>query len=162
MGTRVHGVVAGLGVLFAVAGTAAGQTATQVVNFRVDAVSQLAVSGNPAPLAVSVAVAGEAPTSATASTTTYAISTNEAHQKIVASLDQPLPSGINLEVTLAAPAGAASRGAVALATSGADVVTEISTTASSALPITYRLSASASAPATSATRTVTYTIVSGT
>jgi hypothetical protein len=133
-----------------------------VVHFRVDAVNQLAVSGNPAPLVVSAAVAGVAPTSETASTTTYAISTNELNQKIVASLDQALPSGVGLDVTLAAPAGASSRGAVPLATAGADVVTGISSTAASALPITYRLNATASASVVSATRTVTYTIVSGT
>jgi len=154
---------------FAVAGfvalaasSAAAQTATQVVNFRVDAVSQLAVSGNPAPLVVNMAIAGQEPTSASASTTTYAISTNELNQKIVASINQDMPSGTNLEVALAAPAGAASRGTVALATAGTDVVTGISTTATSALPITYRLSASATAHVVSTARTVTYTIVSGT
>lgn len=141
---------------------AAAQQATQVVHFRVDAVNQLAVSGNPAPLIVSAAIAGEAPTSATASTTTYAISTNEVNQKIVASLDQPLPAGIGLEVTLAAPTGASSRGATTLATSGSDVVTGIAPIASSALPITYRLNATVSAPVTSVTRTITYTIISGT
>ena len=152
----------GLAAVVAAAGSAAGQTATQVVHFRVDAVSQLAVSGNPAPLVVSAAVAGQGPTSASASTTTYAISTNESNQKIVASLDQAMPSGTDLEVTLAAPSGASSRGAISLATSGSDVVTGISTTASSALPITYRLNAGISASVVSATRTVTYTIVSGT
>jgi hypothetical protein len=144
------------------ASNSAAQTATQVVNFRVDAVSQLAVSGNPAPLVVSVAVAGGAPTATTASNTTYSISTNELNQKIVASLNQPLPAGIDLEVTLAAPAGATSRGAIPLATAASDVVTGISTTASSALPMTYRLTAAVTASITSATRTVTYTIVSGT
>jgi len=145
----------------ATAGSGAAQTATQVVNFRVDPVNQLAVSGNPAPLVISASIAGENPTSATASTTTYAISTNESNQKIVASLDQSLPSGIGLEVTLAAPNGASSRGATALATAGTDVVTGISATASSALPITYRLNAAVSAGVSSATRTVTYTIVTG-
>jgi len=143
------------------AGGAAAQTATQVVHFRVDAVNQLAVSGNPAPLVVSVAVAGQSLTSASGSTTTYAISTNESNQKIVASLDQPLPSGLGLHVQLAAPAGATSKGSVALATAAADVVTGISATTSSALMITYSLDASPVAGVTSATRTVTYTIVAG-
>ena len=44
-----------VGSIALVSGSAAAQTATQVVNFRVDAVSQLAVSGNPAPLIVSAA-----------------------------------------------------------------------------------------------------------
>ena len=159
---RIYCVVAALTTLAVFAGSAAGQQATQVVHFRVDAVSQLAVSGNPAPLVVSAAMAGQSPASASASTTTYAISTNESNQKIVASLDQSMPAGTNLEVTLAAPSGASSRGAIALVTSGSDVVTGISTVASSALPITYRLSASPAAPIASAARTVTFTIVSGT
>ena len=87
---------------------------------------------------------------------------NESNQKIVASLNQMMPSGIDLEVTLAAPTGAWSRGAIALATSGSDVVTGISATASAALPIIYRLNAGVTASIVSATRTVTYTIVSGT
>lgn len=162
METRRTRALIGLAALAVAAGDAAGQQATQVVNFRVDAVSQLAVSGNPAPLVVSAAVAGQAPASASASTTTYAISTNESNQKIVASLDQSMPSGTNLEVTLAAPTGASSRGAIALATAGADVVTGISATSATALPITYRLSASVNAVVTNSARTVTYTIVSGT
>jgi hypothetical protein len=144
------------------AGSAAAQTATQVVHFRVDAVNQLAVSGNPAPLVVSAAIAGQSPTGATGSTTTYAISTNESNQKIVASLDQPLPPGLGLHVQLAAPAGATSSGSVALATAAADVVTGISASTSSALMITYSLDASPAAGVTSATRTVTYTVVAGT
>ena len=153
-----------IAVAFAVtaAGTAAAQTAAQVVHFRVDAVSQLAVSGNPAPLIISAAIAGQDPSGASGSTTTYAISTNESNQKIVASLNQAMPAGTNLEVALAAPSGAATRGNVALGTAGTDVVTGISTTATSALPITYRLSATVAADVASTARTVTYTIVSGT
>lgn len=162
MGNRRTCAVGAALVTFALASNAVGQQATQVVQFRVDAVSRMAVSGNPAPLVVSAAGAGDALTSASGSTTTYAISTNESNQKIVASLDQPMPTGTSLEVTLAAPSGASSRGVIGLATSGADVVTGISTVASSALPITYRLSASPAAPIASAARTVTFTIVSGT
>ena len=163
MGMRLaKTALAGVTALAAAGGSAIGQTATQVVNIRVDAVSQLSVSGNPAALVVSAAIAGQSPTNASASTTTYAISTNESNQKIVASLNQSMPAGTELEVTLAAPSGASSRGATALATAGADVVTGISTIASSALPITYRLSASVSASVTNTARTVTYTIVSGT
>ena len=158
---RSIGLVVGLAALVVARSTSA-QTATQVVHFRVDPVNQLAVSGNPAPLVVSAAIAGAAPTSVSASTSTYAISTNESNQKIVASLDQSLPLGLGLHVQLAAPAGATSRGSVALATAAADVVTGISSTASSALAITYSLDASHIAGVTSATRTVTYTIVAGT
>ena len=139
------------------------QTATQVVRFQVNAINQIAVSGNPAPLIINSATAGSAPTSVTANGSSYAITTNELNQKITASIDQALPNGVTLDVTLAAPGGAASIGAVSLSTSGADVVTGISSTAASSLPITYRLSAAPSAqmPAPAA-RTVTFTIVSGT
>ena len=154
-----------LGILVALLATpveSQAQTATQLVRFQVNAINELAVSGNPAPLVINNATAGSAPTSVTASGTSYAITTNESNQKITASIDQPMPTGVTLEVTLAAPGGANSTGAVALGTSGADVVTGISQIGASALPITYRLSAtttvSMSAPAV---RTVTFTVVSG-
>ena len=137
------------------------QQATQVVRFQVNAVNQLAVSGNPAPLVVSSAIAGSAPTSATMGGTSYAISTNETNQKIIASINATMPTGLSLEVSLAAPSGAASKGPVALGTSGADVVTGISATTASALPITYRLNAAPMAIITVESRTVTFTIVSG-
>ena len=139
------------------------QSATQVVRFQVNAINQIAVSGNPAPLVLNSAAAGSAPTSVTANGSTYAITTNEANQKITASIDQALPIGVTLDVTLAAPAGAASIASVPLSTSGADVVTGISSVAAGALPITYRLSATPTVQmAAPAARTVTFTIVSGT
>jgi hypothetical protein len=144
------------------ASDARAQYATQVVTFRVVAINRVAVSGNPDALIVSTAAAGQEPTSATATGSTYAITTNEPNKKITASVDQPLPSGIVLEVALAAPAGASSHGSVVLTTAGSDVVTGISATTAGALPITYRLSASPAAQVTApAARTVTFTIVSG-
>lgn len=138
------------------------QTATQTVQFQVNAVNQIAVSGNPTPLAIATATAGSALTSATSTGTTYAITTNESNQKITASLDQGLPAGVTLEILLGAPAGAVSAGSVPLGTAGADLVTGISATASSALPITYRLNATTQVQMGPAARTVTFTIVSGT
>jgi len=123
----------------------------------------VAVSGSPTPLVINSAAAGSAPTSITGTGTSYAVTTNETNQKITASIDQPLPSGVTLEVTLAAPTGAASAGAVPLTTSGADVVTGISSSSASALPITYRLSATPTVQVGApASRVVTFTIVSGT
>ena len=139
------------------------QTATQVVRFQVSAINQIAVSGSPAPMIINSATAGSAPTPVTAGGTSYAITTNEANQKITASIDQPLPTGVTLEVTLAPPGGASSPGAVSLGTAAADVVTGISSTNASSLPITYRLSASTNVQmAVPADRTVTFTVVSGT
>ncbi len=152
-------------LLLAVIGStsARAQTATQLVRFQVNAVNQIAVTGNPPSLVINSATAGSTPTAVIAGGTTYAITTNESNQKIAASIDQVMPGGVILEVTLAPPSGASSAGAVALGTTGADVVSGISTTTATALPITYRLSAAAdvmmSAPAS---RMVTFTIVSGT
>ena len=143
-------------------GNLEAQTATQVVRFQVTAINQIGVTGAPAPMVLSSATAGSAPASVTASGGNYAITTNEANKKITASLDAALPAGIRLEVALAAPQGASSAGDVPLSTAGADLVTGISTVAAAALPITYRLSADATVHMpVPATRTVTFTIVSG-
>ena len=138
------------------------QTATQVVQFQVNAINQIGVSGSPAPMVINSAIAGAAPTSVTAGGTSYAVTTNESNKKITASLDQALPVGVMLEVSLAAPTGASSRGDVSLTTSASDVVTGISATTASSLPITYRLSATSTVTMPAPTsRTVTFTIVSG-
>jgi hypothetical protein len=138
------------------------QTATQVIRIQVVAINQIGVTGAPEPLVVTTAAAGSEPASVTANGGSYAITTNEANKKITASLDEPLPAGVRLEISLGAPEGAASSGDVALSTGAADLVTGISGLAASALPITYRLSADATVhmPAHE-TRTVTFTIVSG-
>ena len=154
-----------MAVLVAIAAasrTANAQTATQVVRFQVNAISQIAVSGTTAPLIINSASAGLAPTSVTSSGSTYAVSTNELNQKITASVNQAMPAGVTLEVSLAAPGGAASAGSVALGTTNSDVVTGISSLTASALPITYRLSATPVAQFSASTRTITFTIVSGT
>jgi hypothetical protein len=143
-------------------GVVGAQTATQVVRFEVNAINQLGVSGAPAPLVVSTATAGSAPTSVTMGGSSYAITTNESNKKITAAIDAPLPGGVTLEVSLAAPSGAASADFVPLGTSGADLVTGISNTTATALPINYRLSATTSAQVGTQARTVTFTIVSGT
>lgn len=154
-------VLAALAILAVTPGAMMGQSAAQTVHFQVNAVNQLAVSGNPT-LAITSATPGTGLTTATASGATYAITTNETNQKITASLNQPMPDGVALEVTLAAPAGAISAGSVSLGTASADVVTGISATAASALPILYRLNASPQVQIGPTARTVTFTIVSGT
>jgi hypothetical protein len=142
-------------------GSARGQSATQVVHFQVNAVNQIAVSGSPT-LAITTATAGSGLTSATSAGSSYAITTNEANQKITASLNEAMPTGVTLEVVMAAPGGAVSAGTVSLGTASADVVTGITATASAALPITYRLNASTQVQMGPTARTVTFTIVSGT
>jgi hypothetical protein len=141
--------------------TARSQSATQVVHFQVNAVNQIAVTGNPA-LAITTATAGSGLTSATSAGSSYAITTNEANQKITASLNQAMPTGVTLEVLMGAPIGATSAGPIQLGTASADVVTGITATASAALPITYRLNATTQVQMGPTARTVTFTIVSGT
>jgi hypothetical protein len=151
--------VTSLAILPVVAAEA--QSATQVVHFQVNAVNQIAVSGAPS-LTITSATAGSGLTSATATGSSYAITTNEANQKITASISQAMPAGVTLEVAMGAPGGATSAGSVQLGTASADVVTGISATASSALPITYRLNAGTQVQMGPTARTVTFTIVSGT
>lgn len=139
---------------------ASAQTATQTVSYEVTAVDQISVSGAPS-LVVNAATAGNALTAATASGT-YAVTTNGSDRKITASIDSNLPTGVTLTVTLGAPTGATSAGAVTLSTTSQDVVTGISTVNESGLSIDYGLSASITAGVVPAgNRTVTYTVTAG-
>ena len=139
---------------------ASAQTATQTVSYEVAAVDQISVSGSPS-LVVNAATAGNALTAATASGT-YAVTTNGSDRKITASIDSNLPTGVTLTVTLGAPTGATSAGAVTLSTTAQDVVTGISTVNESGLSIDYGLSASITAGVVPAgNRTVTYTVTAG-
>lgn len=143
-----------------VAGTAAAQ-ATQVVNFEVQAIDNIAFTGTPS-LIVSAAPAGGGPTSVTDATATYAITTNQSNRKITAQIDAAMPTDVTLSVTLAAPAGATSTGAIDLTTTAQDVVTGISNASESGLGVTYTLSAAeTAAPTGPSSRTVTYTVIAG-
>lgn len=136
------------------------QTATQRVTFRVTALSRVTVSADLSPMVISDAVAGAAPASVTTSGGSYAITTTERRQKITAALDASLPGGVTLELSMAAPPGASSSGLVALNTEASDVVTGIDAIAATALPMTYRLSATEPVfMPTAQTRLVTFTIV---
>lgn len=160
---RTHRMVVALGSVFSIgigAVRAQAQTATQTVTFSVVPMSRAAVSAFAGPIVVSTASAG-APTSASMGGSSYAIATNETNQKISAALDAPMPSGVSLAVSLAAPAGAASTGSMTLGTAAADVVTGISAVSATSLPIVYKLSASSTAVVAAGTRTVTFTIVAG-
>lgn len=152
-GFAVTLVLCGAHLLFA-------QTASQRVTFEVRPLNRLAVSGTAQPMVVNSATPGEAPTPVSASGGTYSITTNEVNRKITAALDARMPTGVTLEVAVAAPGAAASAGAVALSTTGTDVVTGITPISASDLPITYRLSATTAVlmPAPE-TRVVTFTII---
>lgn len=142
------------------AASAAG-TATQDVNYEVQAINELAVSGSPS-LTISTAVAGSAPTQATNASSSYAITTNQSSRKITAAINTAMPAGVTLKATLAAPSGATSQGAVTLGTVAVDAVTGISTLNESGKTITYTLDATAAAGVVAlSSKTVTYTIAAG-
>lgn len=126
-----------------------------------DARAQLTVSGSPAQLKVSTAVAGSAPLAVTNSTTTYSVTSNPStgHFAITARINSAMPAGVTLTVALAANRGT-SLGAVALSTTAQNVVTTI-TRKMSLQAITYTLSATAAAGVVPLqSRVVTLTIIS--
>jgi hypothetical protein len=144
----------------AFAGEASAQT--QTVSFSVAPINEMSVSGNPAALNITAAVAGSGPTSVTDASTTWAITTNQTGTKVTAALDLAMPAGLTLGLTLGAPSGATPIADVALGTVAADVVTGITKLNESGKTITYTLSATAAAGVVaSADRTVTYTVVAG-
>ncbi|CAI07689.1 hypothetical protein ebA2787 [Aromatoleum aromaticum EbN1] len=137
----------------------AADTATQSATYEVQPINELSVSGNPGALVINAATAGSAPNQVSDATSSYAITTNESTRRITAAIDTAMPAGVTLKVSLAAPTGATSAGAVTLGTVATDVVTGISTLNESGKVITYTLDAtSAAGVVTSASKTVTYTI----
>ena len=152
-------IMGGLLVLAAAASAAA--QATQTVTIQVDAINQIGVTGSPT-MAITAAVAGNAPTTVTSSGNTWAVTTNQSTAKITASIGSAMPTGVTLSANLGAPAGASSVGLVALGTVAVDVVTGITKLNSSGLTLSYQLDAtSAAGVITSTTRVVTYTITGG-
>lgn len=158
---RLTAAFAGTLVLGLVAESLLAQTARQTVTFRVVPMSRVAVSGPASPVIVGTATASRALDRAPGRGASYTITTNESNQKIAASLDAPMPSGVSLAVSLAAPAGAVSAGSTDLGTASADVVTGISGVSATALPIVYTLSASADTAVAPRKRVVTFTITAG-
>ena len=137
------------------------QTASHVLTFQVSAINQVSVSGTPS-LTINAAVAGSAPTTVTATGSTYSVTTNQTSAKITAAIDAAMPTGVTLSTTLTAPAGGTSAGQKSLSATATDVVTGITKLNQAGLAITYQLDATAAAGVvSSATRTVTYTITGG-
>ncbi|HXG37720.1 MAG TPA: hypothetical protein VNL36_03010 [Bacteroidota bacterium] len=145
--------------------TASAQaTASQNVTLQVNAVYKIATSGNPNPLTITTGTAGsDNLTPVTDNSTTYSITQNVANTvKITAELNNALPSGYTLELSLGSSKGT-SLGYVDIsnATSGSavNVVTGIARGADANQTVSYRFSATASAGTlTSTTRTVTLTL----
>jgi CheY-like chemotaxis protein len=148
-------------LIVAAAASAGAQTATQTVTFQVDAINQVSVAGTPT-LAISAAVAGGAPTSATSTGNTWAVTTNQTGAKITASIASTLPSGVTLSANMAAPSGGTTAGYQALGTTAVDLVTGITKLNASGLALSYKLDASSAAGTmSSTTRVVTFTITGG-
>lgn len=153
-------IVSGL-LIVAAATSASAQTATQTVTFQVDAINLVGVTGSPS-LVINTATAGSAPTSATATGNTWAVTTNQTGAKITAALGVAMPAGLTLSASMGAPAGATSAGLKALSTVAVDMVTTITKLAASALTLDYQLDATAAAGVVaSTTRVVTFTITGG-
>lgn len=108
----------------------------------------LSVSGNPGALAISTAVPGGPPEAVSDQTTSYNLTGITTTSRVVGRLSQSLPAGVTLKVTLAAPGGATSLGAVTLTTSDQNLVRLIPPGNYSGLAIRYELSAATSAGVT--------------
>jgi len=122
----------------------------------------LSVSGSPGLLRISNAVAGSEPISVSNSSTTYTITTPNPNRlyNLTARLNAPMPPGITLSGTFAAPPGATSLGAIALDATARNVVTNIPRRIDATLGISYELSALVTAGVVpNGSRTITLTIV---
>jgi hypothetical protein len=126
------------------------------------AAQTITVSGDPAVLAIHSAIAGAEPDPVSEATTTYAVTTTAANQRIVARLDAPLPYGVTLTVRLAAPPGATSRGPVRLSMADQELVTVATPGSHAGLAVAYTLTATVGAgPTPSLSRAVTLSVVTG-
>lgn len=139
-------------------------TATQTLTLAVNAVFQIAASGNPSPLTITTGTAGsDNLTAVTDNSTTYSITQNFGNTvKITANLNSALPAGYTLMLGLGSTKGT-SAGSVDIsnATSGSavNVVTGIQIGADAGQSISYTFSALASAGTLSSTsKTVTLTL----
>jgi hypothetical protein len=136
----------------------AGNQAQQIVNFQVNPINEISVSGNPGTLIINSATAGQDPDPAEDTSTTYSVTTNEENKKIVGKIDSTMPQYTTLEVQLAAPQGGSSAGYIALGTTDQNLVTGISKLSESGKQISYRFSAQAEAGTLNGSRTVTLTL----
>ena len=120
-------------------------------------------SGSAGSLVINTVVAGQNPTGATTSATTYDVTTpnSPGTYRITARINQAMPAGTTLSLTMAAPTGASSVGPVSLTTTAQDIVINVPRkTSDTALAITYSFDATPAAgvlPITS--RTITLAIV---
>jgi hypothetical protein len=155
--------VAVVGLVLGLIGLAlAANTAQQTVTFQVDAINEIAVSGNPGNLVVSTATPGSEPDDDTDASTSWDVTTNGTNKKMTGDINANMPANVTLETNLTAPTGGSSSGDMSLSTTAADLVTSITQVAESGLTITYTLSATIDAGTVAQdTRTVTLTLTDG-
>lgn len=138
-------------------------SANQIVTFSVNAINEIAVSGNPGALAVNAATAGSQPNEATDNSTTYSISSNGTNMKITGSINTAMPSGVTLKINLIPPTGGSSAGDVSLGITPSNLISGATKVAETGKMITYKLSATVSAGViVTANKTVTLTVTDGT
>lgn len=122
----------------------------------------LTVSGSPATLTITTAIAGNAPSPVTNGITTYFVKVKNIAgiHKITAQLNAPMPAGTTLTISMVAPAGATSLGAVTLDATPRDVVVNIDKENGATNTITYAFSATVAAGVVPVqSRTVTLSLV---
>jgi hypothetical protein len=137
-----------------------GERAVQAVTMEVKPITKISVSGNPAALVVNDALAGSELLSVRDENTQYSITTNLENMKVVASINQQMPPGTKLMVSLASSKGM-SVGVVDIsnALSPVDVIRSISKGSDTNQRITYIFAANANAgEIQQQTRTITLTL----
>ena len=94
-------------------------------------------------------------------TASYTLTTNtEAPQELRASLEEPLPPGLTVEVAFEAPPGASPDGWTALSTTPAPVLHGLQSVQANERPVRYRATATADVAPRDYALTVTYTLTS--
>ncbi len=122
----------------------------------------LTTAGTPGLMRVSSAVAGSQPLPITVAGGTYRIITPNPNRTyaITAQLNANMPTGTTMAITLAAPTGATSLGAVNLDVTARNVVTGIRRNTNATRNITYTFTATTTAGVVPlSSRTVTLTVI---
>jgi hypothetical protein len=136
--------------------------AVLVLSARAAFAQTLTTAGTPGLMRVSSAVAGSEPLPITVPGGTYTITTPNPNRTyaITAQLNSNMPTGTTMAVTLVAPPGGTSLGAVALDVTARNLVTGIGRNANSTHNITYTFTATAAAGVVPfSSRTVTLTVI---
>lgn len=137
-----------------------GSSVTQNVTIEVKPIYKIAVTGDPRPLVINNAVAGEPTASVSDNSTSYSILTNVDNMKIAVSISDPMPNGTQLLMDLSSSKGT-SLGSVDISSANTpvDLVAGIIRGTDSDQQITYTLVADASVGGIpSQTRIITLTL----